>query len=51
MPAAKRGTTRRRTAAKQPKRILNVKPSPKEEEEEDWTYEPCPIPATTAVGC
>jgi C1A family cysteine protease len=37
MPAAKRGTTRRRTAAKQPKRILNVKPSPKTEE--DWTYE------------
>jgi C1A family cysteine protease len=37
MPAPKRRTTRRRTAPKQPKRILNVKPSPKTDE--DWTYE------------
>jgi C1A family cysteine protease len=37
MPAAKRRTTRRRTTARGPKRILNVKPSPKTEE--DWTYE------------
>ena len=37
MPAPKRRTTRRRTTARQPKRILNVKPSPKTEE--DWTFE------------
>jgi hypothetical protein len=37
MPAPKRRTTRRRTPARRPKRILNVKPSPKAEE--DWTFE------------
>jgi len=37
MPAAKRRTTRRRTTASGPKRILNCKPSPKVEE--DWTFE------------
>jgi hypothetical protein len=36
MPAPKRRTTRRRTT-RQPKRILNVKPSPKAEE--DWTFD------------
>ena len=37
MPAPKRRTTRRRTAARGPKRILNCKPSPKTED--DFTFE------------
>ena len=37
MPAPKRRTTRRRTAARGPKRILNCKPSPKAED--DFTFQ------------
>ena len=37
MPAPKRRTTRRRTAARGPKRVLNCKPSPKAEN--DFTFE------------
>ena len=48
MPAPKRRTTRRRTAARGPKRILNCKPSAKTEE--DFTFEHAAETAAVAEG-